>query len=92
MKLHELKPAEGSRKPRRRVGRGIGSGMGKTSTRGTKGQFSRTGGGTGNWRTNTPIHFMAWHFCRYGCGRRSDVPVNHGVSGNTSATETYIRY
>ena len=45
MKLHELKPAEGSRKPRRRVGRGIGSGMGKTSTRGTKGQFSRTGGG-----------------------------------------------
>lgn len=46
MKLHELKPAEGSRKPRRRVGRGIGSGIGKTSTRGTKGQFSRTGGGT----------------------------------------------
>ena len=46
MKLHELKPADGSRKPRRRVGRGIGSGMGKTSTRGTKGQFSRTGGGT----------------------------------------------
>ena len=46
MKLHELKPAEGSRKPRRRVGRGIGSGMGKTSTRGTKGQFSSTGGGT----------------------------------------------
>lgn len=46
MKLHELKPAKGSRKPRRRVGRGIGSGMGKTSTRGTKGQFSRTGGGT----------------------------------------------
>ena len=46
MKLHELKPVEGSRKPRRRVGRGIGSGMGKTSTRGTKGQFSRTGGGT----------------------------------------------
>lgn len=46
MKLHELEPAEGSRKPRRRVGRGIGSGMGKTSTRGTKGQFSRTGGGT----------------------------------------------
>ncbi|AOH38677.1 50S ribosomal protein L15 [Dialister pneumosintes] len=46
MKLHELKPAEGSRRPRRRVGRGIGSGMGKTATRGTKGQWSRTGGGT----------------------------------------------
>lgn len=46
MKLHEFKPAEGSRRPRRRVGRGIGSGMGKTATRGTKGQWSRTGGGT----------------------------------------------
>jgi len=45
MKLHELKPAAGSRTPRRRVGRGLGSGMGKTSTRGTKGQWSRTGGG-----------------------------------------------
>lgn len=45
MKLHELKPAAGARKGRRRVGRGIGSGMGKTSTRGHKGQWSRTGGG-----------------------------------------------
>ncbi len=45
MKLHELKPAVGSRTPRRRVGRGLGSGMGKTSTRGHKGQWSRTGGG-----------------------------------------------
>lgn len=46
MKLHELKPAEGSRKVRRRVGRGLGSGMGKQATRGTKGQMARTGGGT----------------------------------------------
>lgn len=45
MKLHELKPAEGSKKARRRVGRGIGSGMGKQSTRGAKGQNARTGGG-----------------------------------------------
>jgi large subunit ribosomal protein L15 len=45
MKLHELTPAEGSRKPRKRVGRGIGSGMGKTSTRGHKGQNARSGGG-----------------------------------------------
>ena len=37
MKLHELKPAEGSKRARRRVGRGIGSGMGKQSTRGAKG-------------------------------------------------------
>ena len=45
MKLHELQPAEGSRKTTKRVGRGIGSGMGKTSTRGMKGQKSRAGGG-----------------------------------------------
>ena len=45
MKLHELQPAEGSRAVRKRVGRGIGSGMGKTSTRGMKGQKSRSGGG-----------------------------------------------
>lgn len=45
MKLHELKPAEGSRKTRNRVGRGIGSGNGKTAGRGHKGQNSRSGGG-----------------------------------------------
>jgi large subunit ribosomal protein L15 len=45
LKLHELKPAEGSRKVRNRVGRGIGSGNGKTSGRGHKGQNSRSGGG-----------------------------------------------
>lgn len=45
MKLHELKPAEGSRHARKRVGRGIGSGLGKTSGRGHKGQNSRSGGG-----------------------------------------------
>jgi large subunit ribosomal protein L15 len=45
MKLHELKPAEGSKFNRKRVGRGIGSGMGKTSTRGHKGQNARSGGG-----------------------------------------------
>jgi large subunit ribosomal protein L15 len=45
MKLHELKPAEGSRKERNRVGRGIGSGNGKTSGKGHKGQNARSGGG-----------------------------------------------
>ena len=45
MKLHELQPAEGSKKTRKRVGRGIGSGLGKTSGRGMKGQKSRSGGG-----------------------------------------------
>ncbi|UOF91912.1 50S ribosomal protein L15 [Fodinisporobacter ferrooxydans] len=45
MQLHELKPAEGSKHTRKRVGRGIGSGHGKTSTRGHKGQNARSGGG-----------------------------------------------
>lgn len=45
MKLHDLRPADGSTKKRKRVGRGTGSGKGKTSTRGTKGQNSRSGGG-----------------------------------------------
>jgi large subunit ribosomal protein L15 len=43
MKLHELKPAAGSRKPRKRVGRGPGSGTGKTAGRGHNGQKSRSG-------------------------------------------------
>ncbi len=46
MRLNELKPAEGSRKERFRVGRGIGSGNGKTGGRGHKGQKSRSGGFT----------------------------------------------
>ena len=45
MKLHELQPAAGSKKTRTRVGRGLGSGLGKTSGRGQKGQNSRSGGG-----------------------------------------------
>ena len=44
MRLNTIKPAEGSKKPRRRVGRGIGSGLGKTAGRGHKGQKSRWGG------------------------------------------------
>lgn len=44
MHLNESKPAEGSKHPRKRVGRGIGSGLGKTAGRGHKGQKSRSGG------------------------------------------------
>ena len=43
MKLHEIQPAAGARRTRRRVGRGPGSGLGKTSGRGHKGQKSRSG-------------------------------------------------
>ena len=44
MELNNLKPSEGAKKNRRRVGRGIGSGLGKTAGRGHKGQKSRSGG------------------------------------------------
>ena len=47
MKLYELQPAEGAKKAPKRVGRGIGSGMGKTSTKGHKGLKARSGGGKG---------------------------------------------
>ena len=45
MKLHELRPQEGALKKRKRVGRGIAAGQGKTAGRGTKGQNARSGGG-----------------------------------------------
>ena len=44
MELNTIKPADGSKSPKRRVGRGIGSGLGKTAGRGHKGQKSRSGG------------------------------------------------
>ena len=47
MKLNDLRPDEGSKKKRKRVGRGTGSGHGKTAGRGTKGQGARSGGGKG---------------------------------------------
>jgi large subunit ribosomal protein L15 len=49
MKLHELKPAAGSRHRKKIVGRGPGSGHGQTSGRGEKGQKARSGGGTHPW-------------------------------------------
>jgi large subunit ribosomal protein L15 len=49
MKLHDLKPNQGSKKNRKRIGRGYGSGTGKTAGRGTKGQNSRAGGGVPLW-------------------------------------------
>jgi large subunit ribosomal protein L15 len=47
MELHELQPAPGSKKNKKRVGRGMASGHGKTSGRGMKGQGARSGGGKG---------------------------------------------
>jgi len=47
MKLNDLRPDEGAKKKRKRVGRGIAAGQGKTAGRGTKGQGARSGGGKG---------------------------------------------
>jgi len=58
MKLNELAPPNGSRRPRKRLGRGVGSGTGKTAGRGTKGHNSRSGGGVrpGFEGGQMPIH------------------------------------
>ena len=58
MKLHELAPPPGSKKNRKRIGRGVGSGSGKTAGRGTKGHNSRSGGGVrpGFEGGQMPIH------------------------------------
>jgi large subunit ribosomal protein L15 len=58
MKLHDLRPAEGSRTDRTRVGRGIAAGRGKTAGRGTKGQKARAGGSIPPWFEGgqTPLH------------------------------------
>ena len=58
MKLHDLRPAPGSRTPRTRVGRGIAAGGGKTAGRGTKGQKARAGGSIPPWFEGgqTPLH------------------------------------
>jgi large subunit ribosomal protein L15 len=58
MKLHDLRPPEGSNKARTRVGRGIAAGKGKTAGRGTKGQKARAGGSIPPWFEGgqTPLH------------------------------------
>ena len=58
MKLHDLKPNEGSTKRRRRVARGIGAGQGKTAGRGYKGQLSRSGSGGALYRQGGNLPFF----------------------------------
>ena len=58
MKLHELQPNEGKTKNRKRVGRGISAGQGKTAGRGTKGQKARAGGGTSLWHQGGNLPFF----------------------------------
>jgi large subunit ribosomal protein L15 len=57
MKLHDLKPNEGSKKNRKRVGRGIAAGQGKTAGRGMKGQGARSGSGPGLYHQGGNLPF-----------------------------------
>ncbi len=58
MKLHDLKPDKGSKRKRKRVGRGIAAGKGKTAGRGSKGQGSRSGGGKGPYFEGGQLPFV----------------------------------
>jgi large subunit ribosomal protein L15 len=81
VKLHDLHPTPGSRTPSRRVGRGHGSGRGKTAGRGTKGQNSRAGGSLPAWFEGgqTPLHIRVpkLHGFR-NRGRVAYAPLNLG--------------
>jgi large subunit ribosomal protein L15 len=58
MKLHDLKPRKGSRRPRKRVGQGIAAGQGKTAGRGTKGEGARAGTGGKLFRQGGNVPFF----------------------------------
>jgi large subunit ribosomal protein L15 len=87
VKLHDLRPAPGSRTPARRVGRGHGSGRGKTAGRGTKGQKSRAGGNLPAWFEGgqTPLHVRTpkLHGFR-NRGRVSYAPLNLARLGDVA--------
>lgn len=99
MKLHDLHPAPGSRKPARRVGRGHGSGRGKTAGRGTKGQKARAGGNLPAWFEGgqTPLHVRTpkLHGFR-NRGRVAYVPINlsrlAGVAKGTLVTPDVLAH
>jgi large subunit ribosomal protein L15 len=82
VKLHDLRPPKGSRRPTRRLGRGTGAGQGKTAGRGTKGQLARTGPGLPAWFEGgqTPLHMRVPKLRGFtNRFRRDYVAVNVGV-------------
>ena len=87
MRLHELRPAEGARHRKRRVGRGISAGQGKTAGRGTKGQLARSGPGLPVWFEGgqTPIHMRVPKLRGFkNRFRVSFTPVNVGRLGEAA--------
>jgi len=85
MKLHELKPNDGSKKNRKRVGRGISAGQGKTAGRGTKGQKSRAGGGTPLWHQGGNLPFF-----RRLPFKRGFTPINRVEYNEVNLDQLYV--
>jgi large subunit ribosomal protein L15 len=103
MRQHELAPQRGARKPRRRLGRGISQGQGKTAGRGTKGQLARTGPGLPGWFEGgqTPLHMRVPKlrgfknrfrktFVAVNVGRLADYAAEGKVSPDTLAAKGLI--
>ena len=105
MRQHELRAPTGARKARRRVGRGISSGQGKTAGKGTKGQLARSGPGIPGWFEGgqTPIHMripkmrgfkntrFRTSFVGVNVGRLGDYAVDGKVTPETLAAKGLVR-
>jgi large subunit ribosomal protein L15 len=105
MRQHELRAPNGARKARRRVGRGISAGQGKTAGKGTKGQLARSGPGIPGWFEGgqTPIHMripkmrgfkntrFRISYVGVNVGRLADYAVEGKVSPETLAAKGLVR-
>ena len=105
MRQHELRAPAGARKNRRRVGRGISSGQGKTAGKGTKGQLARSGPGIPGWFEGgqTPIHMripkmrgfknkrFRVSYVGVNVGRLGDYAVDGKVTPETLAAKGLVR-
>jgi large subunit ribosomal protein L15 len=98
MRLHDLRPPEGARRPKRRIGRGHGSGQGTTAGKGTKGQKARSGGGVPLYFEGGQLPLVRRLPYRRGFKnpfRTEYVPVNVGqlvrfAAGTTVAVDTLV--
>ena len=103
MREHEVRPQRGARKPRRRLGRGISQGQGKTAGRGTKGQLARSGPGLPGWFEGgqTPLHMRVpklrgfknrfrSSFVAVNVGRLADYAAEGKVSPDTLAAKGLV--
>jgi len=105
MRQHELRAPKGARHSKRRVGRGIGAGQGKTAGKGTKGQLARSGPGLPGWFEGgqTPLHMrlpkmrgfknlrFRTQFVAVNVGRLVDFAVDGKVTPDTLAAKGLVR-